>query len=367
MKLDRRRVVTAAGACLAGCAAGTPRATPKRRLDTLLAAHADELPERSGAGANHYPMAAEALEALGYEEAIDPAWVEGASLYTGIPGREGALSEAHETQGALGRYERYGDWLDLFRARLATSPWRAVLRQWTPRLAPGLVGATFHGLLRTGHAVRALGVQDTAARRGELACGLAYWASRYTELPRSAGARSATSLRSVLTNLEHPWLDDRSDVDFFSVVGRLEDRPLPSVKIEGTPAPVREELDRLVHEAATAFLEMLVAERHRIWLLHTVTGPAAIEWLLPEVDEGTGRMLVEHGRHAVVSLYAAFGEPYVPRASVRDAPGEWEGLVRRVVETRSVHGIKLIDALMRFDRGGDGVWRSVAEEWLEWT
>ena len=37
----------------------------------------------------------------------------------------------------------------------------------------------------------------------------------------------------------------------------------------------RNELDALVREAAAVFLEMLVLERHRIWILHTVTGPAA--------------------------------------------------------------------------------------------
>ena len=39
------------------------------------------MPERAGAGANHYPMAAEALCALGLPGAIAPEWTSGAAGY----------------------------------------------------------------------------------------------------------------------------------------------------------------------------------------------------------------------------------------------------------------------------------------------
>ena len=35
--------------------------------------------------------------------------------------------------------------------------------------------------------------------------------------------------------------------------------------------------------------------------------------------------------------------------------------------SRSVHGAKLIEALWRFDRDGDPLWRSVAVHWFEWV
>ena len=49
------------------------------------------------------------------------------------------------------------------------------------------------------------------------------------------------------------------------------------------------------------------------------------------------------------------------------SPGGMEELIRRAADSRSVHGIKLIDALARFDRDADPVWRSVAEQWFEWV
>jgi len=370
MTLNRRQLLAAGGASLASC--GTPlRIAGEQRptgLDELLAAHADALPERGGAGANHYPMAAEALEALGQPGAIDRAWVEGVDLYAGPLGRARAIESEAEAAAALGDYARFGDWLDHFRGLLERGPWRAIVARWASRLAPGICAAAFHGVIRTGHAARALRRRETAARRNELAVGLAYWACRYAELPAAEGVPdAAVDLRETLARVEHPWLDDRSDVSFDSVVARLQERPLAPRVSHAASASPRAELDELVREGATAFLEMLVAKRHRIWCLHMVTGPAAVEWLLPEVDGAGASRLVAHARQATVAMHAAYGEPYAPRAHLRPSPPAWPVLIRRVVDSRSVHGIKLIDALARFDRDGDPLWRSVGAAWLDWT
>lgn len=367
MELDRRQFLTTGGLCLASCRAAAPRADDARTpaLDLLLEAHADVLPEAVGAGANHYPMAAEALEALGYEDAIEDAWRRGADGYAGELPRVGPIESAED---ALGSYERFGDWLDCFRAALARAPWRSVVASWAPRLAPGMAGATFHGVIRSAHAARALRRRESAARRDELAVGLAYWAARYTELPVDESLRGdGRSLRALLEGLAHPWLAEHGDVDFFAVLERLTAAPLaPPVALAERHATPQAELELLVREAASAFLEMLVLERQRIWLLHTVTGPAAVELLLPEVDRGGARTLVEHARQAVVALYAAYGAPYSAGAHLRESPGEWPTLIRRAAHSRSVHTIKLIEALARFDRDDDSLYRSVAAQWLEW-
>lgn len=360
VKLDRRQLLATGGVGLASCAAGAPLTGTggTARLDLLLEAHADVLPERAGAGANHYPMAAEALEALGHEDAIEDSWREGAAGYAGELPRVAPIESAED---ALGSYDRFGDWLDFFRGALARAPWRSVVTDWAPRLAPGMIGATFHGLIRTAHAARALRLHESAARKNELAVGLAYWAARYTELPVKENPRA------TLAELEHPWLSESADVDFFAVVERMTAKPLaPPVSLAERDATPRAELDRLVHEASTAFLEMLVLERQRIWLLHTVTGPAAVELLLADVDRAGARKLVEYARQAVVALYAAYGAPYTAGEHVRESPGEWPALIGRAAESRSVHTIKLIEALVRFDRDGDPLYRSVAAQWLEW-
>lgn len=354
-----------------GCRARSTRHAPARtdRLDRLLAAQADALPERAGAGANHYPMAAEALEALGYEDRVPDAWTpDGARLYAGELPRAAAIEVPED---ALGTYGRYGDWLDFFRAALARDPWRAVVGEWAPRLAPGIAGATFHGVLRTAHAARALRHGEREARRHELAAGLAYWAARYTELPVDERRRGdGRSLTATLERLEYPPPGDGEDVGFFDVLGRLTTTPLaPPVDLAERDRTPRADLELLVREAAAAFLEMLVLERHRIWLLHTVTGPAAVGLLLPHVDRAGARSLVEHARQAVVALYAGYGTTHVPGAHVRAAPAGWPEWTERAAESGSVHGIKLIEALSRFDGTSEGgpLMRSVAAQWFEWA
>jgi len=368
MELDRRRFLATSGACLASCGGHTLRGAPvpAGRLDTLLAAHSEALPERAGAGANHYPMAAEALEAMGFEDRIEEAWIRGASSYAGPLPRSASLDGDRGGVGALGAfgaYERYGDWLDLFRRALDEAPWQTVLATWAPRLAPGIAAAAFHGVIRTAHAARALRHRETAPRRNELAIGLAYWAARYVELP----VDPSLDRHVALADLVFPWLDDDADVDFFAVTQRMTARPLaPRVSLDARASSPRADLELLVQEAAAAFLEMLVLERQRIWLLHMVTGPAAVELLLPDVDAAGARALVVYARQSVVAMFAAFGAPYTARAHLRELPGEWPSMTLRAAESRSVHTIKLIEALARFDRGDDPLLRSVAAQWLEW-
>jgi len=265
--------------------------------------------------------------------------------------------------GALGSYERYGDWLDFYRDALAEAPWQTVVANWAPRLAPGIAAAAFHGVIRTAHAARALRQRETAPRRNELAIGLAYWSARYVELP----VDSKLPVRATLASLEFPWLDDHADVDFFVVTERMTARPLATpVSLEEHDVSPHAELELLVREAATAFLEMLVLERQRVWLLHMVTGPAAVELLLPDVDDAGARALGAYARQAVVAMFAVFGAPYTASAHVRESPGQWQALTRQAAESRSVHTIKLIEALARFDHGADPLLRSVAAQWLEW-
>src|SRR5690606_27335249 len=80
---------------------------------------------------------------------------------------------------ALGEAGRLGDWLDHFDDEMASRAWRDVLATWWPRLVPGIAAAATHGVIRVGHAVRALGAADTPVRRRELGAALASWAARY--------------------------------------------------------------------------------------------------------------------------------------------------------------------------------------------
>jgi hypothetical protein len=364
--LDRREVLAGSAALLASCASGSrrPAAAGELSLDALLEAHADALPENKG-GANHYPMAAETLEALDRPDAIEAAWVAGASAYAGPAPQMAVLAHPESRAAALGDYERYGDWLDFFRAELAREPWRAVVARWTPRLAPGVSAAVFHGVIRTAHAVRALRRRETRARQDELATALAYWTARYAPLET---ADDGPDLRTPLAVLQFRWVDELEDVPFHDVHARLARAPIaPRVTLASAAASAEQELDALVRESAASFLEMLVLERHRLWLLHTVTGPAAAALLVPELDAQDAQALALYSRQAVAALYVAFGAPHTPGAQLRATTPPWSELTNRAAESRSVHTIKLVEALARLRDDDDALCRSVAAQWFEWT
>lgn len=364
MTLDRRELLAAGGVWLAACSTQprTRRAVDATRLDELFAAHAAVLPERAGAGANHYPMAAEALASLGYADSIDADWNEGAARYTGVLPRGAPIDDV---AGALGDWGRYGNWLDTFRAELDRDPWRDVLARWVPHVAPGVSAALFHGLIRSAHAVRALRERDTPQRRGELAVGLAYWAARFAPL---SSAPDAPRLSTPLAELTPLWVDEIDDVPFDLVHRRLERQALaPRVSAEDFERPAGAVLERTACEAAELLLEMLVAERHRIWLLHAVTGPAAAALLVPELPARDADRLAAYTRQAVAALWIAFGAPCQPRAHLRDATPSWSECVERAAASGSVHTIKLVEALGRLRAVDEGLCRSVAAQWFEWV
>jgi hypothetical protein len=368
MPLTRRELLVGGSAWLAACRGTSDGGSARRgeELDALLAAHAATRPETPGAGANHYPMAAEALVALGRADAIPPSWHEGVRYYAGPLPRRAPPRDAGAATPALGDATQLGDWLDHFTAQLAHEDWRAVVAQWLPRLAAGPAAAVFHGAIRTAHAVRALECSTTPARLRELAQGLAYWAARYVELPVD-DATAPAPLRDALAALPPP-LPGPEDVPFDAVMPLLTSRPLAPAATPGAADAdaARRAVAELVHEASVAFLEQFVQQRHRIWLLHTITAPAAVQLLLPHVD-GAGRArLVAHTHQAIVAMFRAFGAPFVPRASVQLRPPPWPELVGAAAASGAVHTIKLIEALQRCERPGDPLARTIAVQWLAW-
>jgi hypothetical protein len=139
-------------------------------------------PEFHGWLSNHGPMAADALVRMNCAELVG-RWVDGYALrLEPPPGPRWPISD-EEWRDLLGDASRLGDWLAFFDTQLAEEPWRQVLARWWPRLLPGAIASATHGLIRTGHAVRALLEEPTGPRIGELGQALGYWAARWAPLP----------------------------------------------------------------------------------------------------------------------------------------------------------------------------------------
>ncbi|HXZ85701.1 MAG TPA: questin oxidase family protein, partial [Myxococcota bacterium] len=151
-------------------------------FDEVLRALAPYGPDLRNGNTNHAPMAVEALYALGRADAALP-WLERyRPELLPMPARRTRIGEA-DWRSALGRAERAGDWSEFFREELANAPWRGVVDRWVGRLAPALCASAAHGVIRVGHAVRALAHGESPERVRELADALASWAYAYQVLP----------------------------------------------------------------------------------------------------------------------------------------------------------------------------------------
>jgi hypothetical protein len=326
-------------------------AAPARREDSLddaLERLAGTGPEYAGGLANHGPMAAEALVALGRADAV-ASWVDRYRRQLRPPGEATGALRPEEWAESLGRIDRMGDWTALFERALREEPWAAVLGTWMPRLAPGLVAAATHGLIRTGHAARALGQRDTPRRRQELAQGLAYWAARYQRLPERPGApargrlpSSAVGSLPLLPSAARPRRGLISDS-----LAALEGHPSFAAAIDAVD--VSGDAGRFLSDLTATFARVYLAQvpgsGRLITFVHAVTGPSAVRLLLPHLGADAQRALLRYAWQAAAGMYVAMGQPGLPVAA--DGAVSSEGLVEGAVATGDEHAFKFTEACLR--------------------
>ena len=243
---------------------------------------------------NHAPMACEALAALSLDPLIN-GWVErfetsmGEAVQPVTPHWYGEF----DWRGLFGDHRLLPEWMGYFGRAIDEEGWRVVVEGWVPRLMPGLAATLFHGVIRTSHAVRAINVADTRARRAELARALGNWAV---------------------------WFSPGESTD-------------ESAEFE--------EPGSAVLRAAAHGAGCYVSEPN-IFNLHGVTGAMAVHLLV-------GHLSAADARAAVVQLWAEHGSLYrdvVPQ--VVDGEADWDNAIV-VAASRSYdpHQIKLVEANRR--------------------
>jgi hypothetical protein len=327
-------------------------------LDDALTTFARTAPEYGPIGlANHGPMVAEALAQLGRADAI-PGWVERyrPRLDDAPPPATRPLRES-EWQAALGDAARYAEWLALFEREIADRPVAAVVGEWAPRLLPGAVGAATHGLIRCGHAVRGFGAADTPPRRLEVATALAYWASRYRELPGPPLLIGREGVAQALADLPYLLEDAPAAVlisDRVAAVADIADEFEQAVASLGWAGGAVELLDELARGGSLAYLRNADAGG-AIGLLHAVTSPLACELLLPWLAEEDRDAALGYVWQADAALHVAYDIDRVAPPPT-DPPPSADALVDRALASGDEHAIKLTEAALRsFARRGDPV------------
>jgi len=251
-------------------------------------------PEFDGYLSNHGPMAAEAMIRHGHGDQVG-AWLD---VYMRrleeFPLGMGPIGA--DWQEALGDVRRVADWTAFFAREFGEHPWREVLNVWWPRLLPGVVAAATHGVIRVGHAVRALLADgDDDAHIAELAHALAYWTARWQTVPvgeEAASAAAALGRTHVTTALESlaavPRIAEQSG-GVGDRMARLSSLPAwPSVlgglSVPATPERICAVLAGLVDAATLHYL--LYGHGNGIMLVHSATAPSAVLRTLPALDAG---------------------------------------------------------------------------------
>ncbi|HXZ61230.1 MAG TPA: hypothetical protein VEG62_00710 [Acidimicrobiales bacterium] len=341
-------------------------------LDEALTAFAATGPWYGPHGlANHGPMVAEALDHLGRTDDVGP-WVARylTRLDEGPLPDDRPLSE-EEWPHALGRQAQLPGWLALFERETADRPVAAVVGEWVPRLLPGTIGAATHGLIRTGHALRALGRAETAPRRLEVAHALAFWASAYTELPGPPLLIGHESVGQALVDL--PYLPEDAPQAFLisdrvAAVSEIPDEFEQAVASLGWTGGATALLDQLASGGAAAYVRNADGGG-AIGLLHAVTSPLASEMLLPWLEEADQDAALGYVWQAVAALHVAYDvdrSTPLPDGDVPTAEGFAEELVDRAVASGDEHALKLCEAALRsFGRSGDSVLLAAAADACE--
>lgn len=292
--------------------------------------------EQGGRFASHAPMAAEALAALGFTDAVT-GWVEWSKAsrrYSPEPTPTGRIDVTDESswRSALGRYRRAADWVATFEAEIAEHGWHEVLTTWWPRLLPGLSGALTHGLIRTAHAVRGVSAtpDPTPLQIREFAHGLGYWAAVYTPVGTGLlGRRRPAGAAAVRPDVIEWALSDLTARNAGIYASSTMSHPVPLVHAITAPSAVRLVLEHLpTEQRASSYLAVLQASESLLSRFATrTTGcpdgtPTEAEppHLTPGLLAAEAAQLRDE--HAI-KLAEAAGREYAIRNDIRYLSASW--------------------------------------------
>ncbi len=329
-----------------------PDHDPEVLDETYLRLHATG-PEFEGWLSNHGPMAADAMIRLGCGAEVE-RWVGGyARRLHHAPAPRWEIEE-DEWREVLGDPSRLGDWTALFERLLREEPWRDVLVRWWPRLIDGAIASATHGLIRTGHAVRALLETPTAPRRAELAHALGYWAARHQRLPvhpRPFGAADAAAALDAVPVIEtsggiRTRLDD---------LARTPSWPATVARLHAAPpaAEVPAALDALVDAAVTHYQHW--AHAKPVMLVHAATAPRAAGLVLPALPAHLWAQTYEVSWAAAAAISTIYRPSTPPPPSTRSEQRILtpEQVAERAVGSGDEHAIKFAEVASESHRRGN--------------
>lgn len=299
-----------------------------------------------GQMSNHLPMVQQALLELGASAARLQAFTEAGEAQ--LEPRVAARPARIVLECDLGRADSDAAWRAHFAARIAELGSGAALREALALLLPGAGAIAFHGLIRTGHAV-------LAGHEGELAAGLAHWASHFMPLPTTDDGPplDLPDWLQALATLPRPVYPSstlicgrlqvwRDSPEFAAVAGRLRHGP--------------DTLRDLALLAARTY-----AATANFTVLHLLTASHAMSvlqpwWPAPDLARGFSVA-------AAAGLLASGAAPALTLDRPPSRP--WPALISAACAQDDAHVIKLTHAAWRLGRRWpDPAWRCAVERAL---
>lgn len=321
----------------------TPAPATLAQLHHLLDAGAALSPTYRGRLSNHLPMAQQALLELGASAERLHAWSEHheAELEPRVVARPARISVERD----LGRPDSEGAWRAHFAARIAATGTAATLREALPLLVDGAGAIAFHGLIRTAHAV-------LAGHEGELAFGLAHWATHFLHLPTTADGPplALVDWLQALQRLPRPDYPAGSLISGrMAAWGASPDFAAVAARLHHGPDTLRD----IALLAARTY-----AATGNFTVLHLLTASHAMSvlqpwWPVPELPRG----------FSVAAAAGLLASGAAPVLALDQAPSRlWATLSAAACGQDNVHVIKLTHAAWRLDRRWpDPAWRCAAE------
>lgn len=319
-------------------------------LDETYVRLRDTGPEFEGWLSNHAPMAADALVRLGHGERVT-AWVDAyLPRLQEAPGARWRIA-SEQWREPLGDPSRLGDWRALLAHEIAEEPWQVVLTRWWPRLLPGAAASAAHGLIRTGHAVRALRDLDSQPRRRELAEALAYWAARWQPIPSPSGARGHVNVAEALDGLPSLGTDGGFRTRLSSVTSSPQWPAAAATAAQVRDAhAVPDALDRMVDAAVGRYAAW--AHASPVMLVHAATAPRAAALALPSLPRELWTCTYDAAWAVTAAISCAYRPVNGSTATDDDAAADHEDAVQRAVELGDAHAIKFVETALDAHRRG---------------
>jgi Questin oxidase-like len=310
-------------------------------------------PEFRGWLSNHGPMAADSLIRLGRADDVR-SWVEGYALrLEPAPGSRWVITDAG-WRDPLGDASRLGDWLAFFARQVREDAWEHVLALWWPRLLPGAAASATHGLIRTGHAVRALQETVTAPRVEELGQALAYWAARWQPVPGSTPAVGTRDVGAALDELPRvPMDEDWGARARLARLGGLDGWPealaaaAPPTATDDVPAAI----DRLVDATVSRYAAAAAADP--VMLIHASTAPRAAGLALASLPRDQWAATYDAAWSVAAAITVAYrSTPDQPAVVPPTQRLDTNELADAAVELGDEHVIKFVEVVAEAHRRG---------------